>query len=92
MQKNKLFLIDGNSFCYRAFYAIKDLKTSKGQPTNAIYGFILMLRKLLSGQRPDYLAVAFDLKGPTFRHKMFKEYKIKRRPMPDDLVAQLPFI
>ena len=51
-----------------------------------------MLRKLLSGQRPDYLAVAFDLKGPTFRHKMFKEYKIKRRPMPDDLVAQLPLI
>lgn len=85
-------MIDGNSICYRAFYAIKDLKTSKGQPTNAIYGFILMLRKLLADEKPDYLAVAFDLKGPTFRHKRFKEYKIKRKPMPDDLVAQIPLI
>ncbi|MFC1623780.1 DNA polymerase I [Candidatus Omnitrophota bacterium] len=90
--KKRLFLIDGNSYCYRAYYAIKDLKNSRGQPTNAIYGFILMLKKLLESQRPDYLAVAFDLKGPTFRHKKFKEYKIKRKPMPDDLVSQLPLI
>ncbi|MFC1666598.1 DNA polymerase I [Candidatus Omnitrophota bacterium] len=90
--KKRLFLIDGNSYCYRAYYAIKELRNSKGLPTNAIYGFILMLKKLLDTQNPDYLAVAFDLKGPTFRHKKFKEYKIKRKPMPDDLVLQLPMI
>jgi len=92
MKRKKLFLIDGNSYCYRAYYAIKELKNSKGQPTNAVYGFVLMLNKLLNNEMPDYLAVAFDLKGPTFRHKRFKEYKIKRRPMPDDLVLQLPLI
>ena len=92
MKKKKLFLIDGNSYCYRAYYAIKDLKNSKGQPTNAVYGFILMLKKLLGTEKPDYLAIAFDLKGPTFRHKKFKEYKAKRKPMPDDLVSQLPLI
>jgi DNA polymerase I len=92
MKKKKLFLIDGNSFCYRAFYAIKDLKNSKGRPTNAVYGFILMLKKLMNKEKPDYLAVAFDLKGPTFRHEKFKEYKIKRKPMPDDLSAQIPLI
>jgi len=90
--KKKLFLIDGNSFCYRAYYAIKELHNSKGQPTNAIYGFLLMLKKMLNTEKPDYLAVAFDLKGPTFRHKRFKEYKIQRKPMPDDLVSQLPLI
>jgi len=92
MKKKRLFLIDGNSYCYRAYYAIKELKNSKGQSTNAVYGFIMMLKKLLSNENPDYLAIAFDLKGPTFRHKKFKEYKIKRKPMPDDLVSQLPLI
>ncbi len=92
MKKKKLFLIDGNSYCYRAYYAIKELRNSKGQPTNAVYGFILMLKKLLNNENPDYLAIAFDLKGPTFRHKKFKEYKIKRKPMPDDLVLQLSLI
>jgi DNA polymerase-1 len=92
MKKKKLFLIDGNSYCYRAYYAIKELRNSKGQPTNAIYGFNLMLKKLLNKEKPDYLGVAFDLKGPTFRHKRFKEYKIHRPPMPDDLVLQLPLI
>ncbi|MBU1061941.1 MAG: DNA polymerase I [Candidatus Omnitrophica bacterium] len=90
--KKKVFLIDGNSFCYRAYYAIKELRSSKGQPTNAIYGFLLMLKKILKSENPDYLAVAFDLKGPTFRHKKFKEYKIKRAPMPEDLVLQMPVI
>jgi len=92
MRKKRLFLIDGNSFCYRAYYAIKDLKNSKGFPTNAIYGFILMLRKLLEEEDPDYLAIAFDLKGPTFRHNIFTDYKIQRKPMPDDLVLQLEWI
>ena len=88
----KLFLIDGNFFCYRAFYAIKSLATSRGEPTNAVYGFIAMLRKLIKTERPDYLGVAFDLKGPTFRHKKFKEYKIHRKPMPDEMVTQMPVI
>ncbi|UCB57192.1 MAG: DNA polymerase I [Candidatus Omnitrophota bacterium] len=88
----KVLLIDGNSFCYRAFYAIRSLSTSKGQPTNAVYGFVAMLNKLITQQKPDYLAVAFDLKGPTFRHKKFADYKVQRKPMPDDLSVQLPVI
>ncbi len=90
--KRRVLLIDGNSFCYRAFYAIKSLSTSTGQPTNAIYGFVTMLNKLLAEYKPQYLAVAFDVKGPTFRHKKFTDYKIHRKPMPDDLRVQLPTI
>ena len=92
MPKKRLFLIDGNSFCYRAFYAIRSLSNSKGQPTNAIYGFNSMLNKIMEDEKPDMLAVAFDLKGPTFRHKKFEEYKIHRKPMPDDLVSQMAYI
>ena len=92
MSKKKLFLIDGNSFCYRAFYAIRALTNSKGQPTNAIYGFITMLNKIVKENKPDMLAVAFDLKGPTFRHKKYEDYKIQRKPMPDDLVGQMSYI
>ncbi|OGW83726.1 MAG: DNA polymerase I [Omnitrophica bacterium RIFCSPLOWO2_01_FULL_45_10] len=92
MSRKRLFLIDGNSFCYRAYYAIRQLSTSKGQPTNAVYGFVTMLNKIVKDNKPDMLAVAFDLKGPTFRHEKFEEYKIHRRPMPDDLVGQLPII
>lgn len=88
----KLFLIDGNSFCYRAFYAIKELANSFGEPTNAVYGFISMLRKIIKDEKPDYLAIAFDLKGPTFRHKKYEEYKIHRKPMPDALITQMPVI
>ncbi|MFC1631988.1 DNA polymerase I [Candidatus Omnitrophota bacterium] len=90
--KKKVFLIDGNSFCYRAFYAIKGLATSKGMPTNAVYGFITMLNKLIAEHRPEYLGVAFDLKGPTFRHQRYADYKIHRKPMPDDLSIQLPVV
>lgn len=90
--KRRLFLIDGNSFCYRAFYAIRALSNSKGQPTNAIYGFITMINKIIKDEKPDYLAIAFDLKGPTFRHKKFEQYKIHRKPMPDELVDQMPII
>jgi len=88
----KIFLIDGNSFCYRAFYAIQALSTSKGMPTNAIYGFINMLKKLKNEHNPAMMAMVFDLKGPTTRHKKYKEYKIQRKPMPDELVVQLPRI
>ena len=91
-KKEKLFLIDGNSYCYRAFYAIKELRNSKGKPTNAVYGFILMLKKLLEKEKPAYIGVAFDLKGPTFRHEQFEDYKAHRKPMPDDLVSQMSLI
>lgn len=92
MANKRLFLIDGNSFCYRAFYAIKSLSNSKGQPTNAAYGFATMLNKLIDEEKPDMLAIAFDLKGPTFRHRKFEQYKIHRKPMPDDLISQMPII
>ena len=88
----RLFLIDGNSYCYRAYYAIRSLSNSRGQPTNAVYGFITMLNKLVKEEKPDYLGVAFDLKGPTFRHKKFEEYKATRKPMPDELISQMPVI
>nr|MBU9888908.1 DNA polymerase I [Candidatus Omnitrophota bacterium] len=84
-----LFLIDGNSFCYRAFYAIPSLTNSRGEPTNAIYGFVAMLRKLLEEQKPGYLAVCFDRKEPTFRHEKYKAYKAHRKPMPEELVSQI---
>ena len=92
MSKKKLFLIDGNSFCYRAYYAIRTLINSKGQATNAVYGFVTMLNKIVKDANPDMLAIAFDLKGPTFRHKKFEDYKVHRKPMPDDLVSQIPYI
>lgn len=85
-------LLDGNSFCYRAFYAVRDLRTSKGQPTNAVFGFVTMLERLLKELDPDGVAATFDLKGPTFRHKKYEAYKIQRPPMPDELAAQLPII
>ncbi len=88
----KIILLDGNSFCYRAFYAIRELKNSKGQATNAVYGFITMLEKLVKEIDPEGVAVTFDLKGPTFRHKRYEDYKIQRPPMPDDLVSQMPII
>ncbi len=89
MNRKKVFLIDGNSFCYRAYFAIRELSNSKGQPTNAIYGFITMLNRIIEEEKPDYIAVAFDLKGPTFRHRIYEEYKIHRKPMPDELASQL---
>jgi DNA polymerase-1 len=88
----KYILLDGNSFCYRAFYAIRDLRTSKGEPTNAIYGVIVMLDKIVKHIKPDGVAVTFDLKGPTHRHKKYDQYKIHRSPMPEDLVGQMPKI
>ncbi|MFH1208887.1 MAG: DNA polymerase I [Candidatus Omnitrophota bacterium] len=88
-QKEKLFLVDGNSFCYRAFYAIPNLTNSKGEPTNAIYGFVTMVRRLMEEQRPNYVAMCFDRKEPTFRHEQYKEYKAHRKPMPEELVKQI---
>ena len=90
--KPELFLIDATAFCYRAFYAIGSLSTSFGQPTNAIYGFINMLNKILKEKKPEYLAACFDVSRDTFRTKKFAEYKIKRPPMPDELSGQIPLI
>ncbi len=92
MPEKKLYLIDGNSLLYRSYYAIKRLSTSKGFPTNAIYGFLTTLRKLKDKEKPAYLAVVFDAPGPTIRHKAYKEYKAQRKPMPEDLVVQLPVV
>jgi DNA polymerase I len=88
----RLLIIDGSSFIYRAYYAIQHLSNSKGQPTNAIYGFTTILQKLLNDEKPEYLAICFDRKEATFRHEKYEEYKAHRKPMPDDLVEQIPYI
>ena len=92
--KNLLLLIDGSSLAYRAYYAfIKNpLKTSKGEPTSAIFGFARSLKKLIGELNPDYTAVCFDLPGPTFREEDFADYKARRKKTPEELVAQLPHI
>ena len=91
MSKN-FFIIDGHSQLYQAYYAISGLTTPSGQPINAVYGFTRMLRKILKEDRPCYMAIAFDSKGPTFRHLEYKEYKEHRKPTPDDLVSQIPLM
>jgi DNA polymerase-1 len=88
----KFVVVDGSNYLYRAFYAIRELTNSKGFPTNAIYGFTTMLMKLLRDLKPDYIAVAFDVKGPTFRHDAYDEYKATRRAVPDLLIPQTPFV
>jgi len=89
---NTLYIIDGSSYIHRAFHAIRNLSNSKGLPTNAIFGFTKMLMKVLDDKSPEYVAVAFDVKGPTFRHKLFKDYKATRPPMPEGLAVQIPYI
>jgi DNA polymerase-1 len=88
----KLFLIDGSSYIYRAFYAIRHLSNSKGLPTNATFGFVQMLLKVLKDHRPDHLVVIFDSKAPTFRSEVYKEYKANRPAMPESLSPQIPYI
>jgi DNA polymerase-1 len=88
----RLFLVDGSSYIFRAFYAIRHLSNSKGLPTNAIFGFTQMLLKVLKEHQPDYLAVVLDSKGPTFRSKVYKKYKANRPAMPEALVPQIPYI
>jgi len=90
--RETLYLVDGSSYIHRAYHAIRGLTNSKGLPTNAIFGFTKMLIKLLDEKSPQYLAVAFDAKGPTFRHEIFKDYKATRPPMPEDLAVQMPYI
>jgi DNA polymerase I len=92
MAKEKLFLIDGHALCYRCFFAIRTLATSAGRPTNAVYGFVRIIRSLLKEHQPDYLAVCFDSKEKTHRQEKFAEYKIHRPSMPEDLRSQIPVI
>ncbi len=87
-----LYLIDGNSYVYRAFYAIKGLTNSKGFPTNAVYGFTNMLLKIIREKQPDGIVVSFDSPVPTERHRLFEAYKAHRPETPDDLARQLPHI
>ena len=88
----KLVLIDGHSILNRAFYGVPNLTNSEGLHTNAVYGFLNILFKLLDEEKPDYLAVAFDLKAPTFRHQMYDAYKGTRKPMPAELHEQVPLM
>src|SRR5690348_10039164 len=87
--RRTLLLVDANGLVYRAFFALPYFTTHDGRPTNAVYGFTTMLLKVLEEQAPEYVAVAFDKPGPTFRHEAFAEYKALRRPMPDDLRPQI---
>ena len=85
----KLVLIDGHSILNRAFFGLPDLTNSEGLHTNAVYGFLNIMFKILEEEKPDYLAVAFDVHAPTFRHNMFDEYKGTRKPMADELRQQV---
>lgn len=90
--KDEVYLIDGSAYIYRAYHAIKPLSNSKGMQTNAVFGFINILRKLIREKEPKYLAVAFDSRGEVFRHRLYPEYKANRPPMPPELAEQIPFI
>ncbi|TET54824.1 MAG: DNA polymerase I [Desulfobacteraceae bacterium] len=90
--KKTIYVVDGTSYIHRAYHAIRNLSSSQGLPTNAIFGFTRMLMKLLDDKSPEYGVVAFDVKGPTFRHKIFKDYKATRPPMPEDMAVQIPYI
>ena len=91
MAKNqKLVLIDGHSILHRAFYGVQDLTNAQGLHTNAIYGFLNIMFRFLEEEKPDYLAVAFDVHAPTFRHQMYEPYKGTRKPMPEELREQVP--
>jgi DNA polymerase-1 len=92
VSKKRLFLIDGHSLLYRAYYAIRHLSNSQGFPTNAIFGFLGMMRKLQEKESPTHLGIVFDVKGPTIRHEAFQAYKANRKPMPEDLAVQIPVL
>jgi len=91
MTNNKLLIIiDANSVIHRAFHALPPLTNKKGEPTGAVYGFLLALFKAIKDFQPDFIAICFDVHAPTFRHKQFKEYKAKRPPAPQELYSQIP--
>ncbi len=90
--QKSFYIIDGSSYIFRAYFGIRELSNSNGLPTNAVYGFIKMIQKIVNEKTPDYLAIAFDTKGPTFRHTAYTEYKAHRPTMPDQLSVQIPYI
>ena len=88
----KIVLIDGHSILHRAFFGIPDLTNAEGIHTNAVYGFLNIMFKILDEEKPDYLTVAFDVHAPTFRHKLYAEYKGTRKPMAEELRQQVPLM
>ncbi|MGV8073217.1 MAG: DNA polymerase I [Syntrophobacteraceae bacterium] len=90
--KKSIYLIDGSSYIYRAFFALGRFTNSKGLPTQAVFGFAQMILKIVREKKPDYLCVVFDAPGPTFRHEKYGDYKATRQKMPEDLVVQVPYI
>ncbi|MBI4853189.1 MAG: DNA polymerase I [Acidobacteria bacterium] len=92
MSKPKLFLIDGMAQLYRSFFAVRQLSNSKGFPTNALFGFTMILRKLVKDDKPDYWAVCWDTPEPTFRHQLYPSYKAQRAAMPDELSPQVDYV
>jgi len=87
-----LLAVDGMAYVYRAYYAVPPMSNVNGVPTNAVFGFVRILQKIIADVIPDFVVVAFDTKEPTFRHKQYEAYKAQRPPMPDELVQQLPWI
>ena len=90
MPNERLMLLDGNGLIYRGYFALPPLTTSKGELVNAVFGFCSIVLRGIQDLKPDYIAVAFDLQGPTFRHEQYAEYKATRQRMPDDLRDQFP--
>ena len=88
----KLMILDGNSIVNRAFYGVRPLSAPDGTPTNAVYGFLAILQRMLDEQKPEAVCVSFDLKAPTFRHKACNFYKAQRKPMPEELAVQMPLL
>ena len=88
----KLMILDGNSIVNRAFYGVRPLNAPDGTPTNAVYGFLAILQRMLDEQKPEAVCVSFDLKAPTFRHKACNFYKAQRKPMPEELREQVPLM
>ena len=90
--KMTVLLVDGMAYVYRAFYAIPPMAAPDGTPTNAVFGFVRMVQRMVDAAAPDAIAVAFDTKEPTFRHKRYEQYKAQRPPMPPDLASQVPWV
>lgn len=90
--RKKFILVDGQGLLYRAFYALPQLVTTCGQIVNAVYGFTMILIRLLEEEKPEYILITFDTPVPTFRHKEYKEYKAHRKKMPDELISQIPLV
>ncbi|MEC9072762.1 MAG: hypothetical protein VX938_10300, partial [Myxococcota bacterium] len=86
MSAKRLYLVDGSTYIFRAYYAVRGLSSSDGTPVNAVYGFTNMVLKLLKKEKPDYLAIVFDTSAPTFRKQIYEAYKANRPPPPEDLV------